>query len=201
MSSAHPSPALNPALSAEIHRVFSLQQHHQWEVARSSAGTRIAKLKRLHEALLNRRNDIEAAMWADLRKSPTEVNITELGTVLHEIRHTIRHLRSWMTPRRVGTPLMLFRSHSEIIYEPKGVCLILSPWNFPFTLTLTPLVSAIAAGNCVMVKPSEFAPQSSTLMRQIMADCFPPGEVSFFEGDGSVAQELLTLPFNHIFYT
>lgn len=197
----HTASAVNPELKAEIHRVFALQQHHQWEVARSNARQRIAKLRRLYDAILHHRKEIEAAMWADLRKNPTEVNITELGVVLHEIRHTIQHLQSWMTPKRVGTSLTLFRSYSEIVYEPKGLCLILSPWNFPINLTLDPLVSAIAAGNCVILKPSELAPHSSAVIRQIVTECFPPGEVSIFEGDATVAQELLSMPFNHVFFT
>ncbi|MDX1909861.1 MAG: aldehyde dehydrogenase family protein, partial [Saprospiraceae bacterium] len=160
-----------------------------------------AKLRRLNDCLLRRRAEVEAALWADFRKNATEVNISELGVVLHEIRYAIRHLQSWMHTKKVGTPLTLFGASSEIVYEPKGVCLILSPWNFPFNLTFTPLVSAIAAGNCVILKPSEYAPHSSALMLQIVAECFPPGEVSLFEGDATVAQELLTLPFNHIFFT
>lgn len=201
MTSNFTTPFLSPELKAEIHRVFSLQQQFQWEVARTNAAQRIAKLKRLSEAIMSRRSELEIAMWADLRKSPTEVKITELGVVLHEIRHAIQHLQSWMTPRRVGSSLTLFRSHSEIVYEPKGVCLVLSPWNFPFNLTLDPLVSAVAAGNCVMLKPSEFTPNSNAVIRQIVSECFPPGEVSLIEGDASVAQELLSLPFNHIFFT
>jgi aldehyde dehydrogenase (NAD+) len=197
----HTAPSVNPELKSEIHRIFALQQQHHWEVARSNTSQRITKLKRLYDAILQRRSEIEAALWTDLRKGPTEVNVTELGVILHEIRYTIQHLQSWMTPKRVGSSLTLFRTHSEIIYEPKGVCLILSPWNFPFNLTFDPLVSAIAAGNCVILKPSEFAPNSNAVMRQIVSECFPPGEVSLIEGDATVAQELLSLPFNHIFFT
>jgi len=201
MSSLHTAPPISPELKSDIHRVFSLQQQHQYEVARSTAQQRIAKLRRLSDAILSHRSDIEAALWADLRKGPTEVSISELGVVLHEIRHTIKHLQSWMTPKRVGSSLTLFRSHSEIVYEPKGVCLILSPWNFPLNLALDPLVSAIAAGNTVILKPSEFAPNCNAVIRKILGECFPPGEVSLFEGDATVAQELLSLPFNHIFFT
>lgn len=200
MSSIHTAPAISPELSAEIHRVFTLQQQHQWEVARTNSSQRILKLRRLYASILQYRSELETALWADLHKGPTEVNISEIGFVLHEIRVAIRHLQSWMTPRRVGSSITLFRSHSEIVFEPKGVCLILSPWNFPFNLTLSPLVSAIAAGNTVILKPSEFAPNCSALMRKIVADCFPPGEVSLFEGDATVSQELLGLPFNHVFF-
>jgi aldehyde dehydrogenase (NAD+) len=201
MSVIQPISAITPELKSDIHRVFALQQQYHWEVARSNAAQRITKLRRLYKAILSRRTEIEAAMWADLRKSPTEVSITELGVVLHEIRHAIHHLQSWMTPKRVGSSLTLFRTNAEIKYEPKGVCLVLSPWNFPFNLTLDPLVSAVAAGNCVILKPSEFSPNSNAVMRQIVTECFAPEEVSLFEGDATMAQELLSLPFNHIFFT
>ena len=192
---------LQPALKADIYRVFALQQQHQYEVAATDARARMAKLRRLQAAILAHRAELEDAMWADLRKNKTEVALTELAVVSHEIRHTLDNLQSWMTAKKVGAPLTLFRTHSEIVYEPKGVCLILAPWNFPFTLTFDPLVSAIAAGNCVVLKPSEFSPHTNVVMRKIVSDCFPPGEVSFFEGDATVAQELLSLPFNHIFFT
>ena len=201
MSSIHNTASVKPELKSEMHRVFALQQQHHWEVARTNTSQRITKLRRLYDAILRRRSEIEAALWADLRKGPTEVSVTELGVILHEIRHAIHHLQSWMTPKRVGSSLTLFRTHSEIIYEPKGVCLILAPWNFPFNLSFDPLVSAIAAGNCVILKPSEFSPNSNAVMRQIVMECFPPGEISLFEGDATVAQELLSMPFNHIFFT
>ena len=166
----------------EIQQVFQCQQQHHQVVARTTARERIAKLWRLHDAMLQYRNDIKAAMFADFGKSSTEVDITEIGVVNTEIRHTIRRLASWMTPKRVGMPLMLFGTASEIRYEPKGVCLILSPWNFPFNLSFAPLISAVAAGNCVILKPSEFTPHSSALMKKIIAQCFPPEEVALFEG-------------------
>lgn len=185
----------------EMRRIFDLQQQHQYVVARTTARERIAKLQRLHDVMMRYRAAVTQAVWDDLRKSPTETNISELGVINGEIRHVIRNLRSWMTPKRVGTPLVLFGTSSEIRYEPKGVCLVLSPWNFPFNLTLSPIISAVAAGNCVMVKPSEFAPHSAAVMQQIIAECFPPEEVAMFEGDVSVAQQLLQLPFNHVFFT
>lgn len=185
----------------DIRRIFALQCQHQKEVGRASAKERIAKLKRLHQCVLDHRAEIEAALWADLRKNPTEVAITEIAPVLHEIRYAIAHIRSWMTTKKVGTPLPLFRSTSEIVYEPKGLSLVISPWNFPFNLSLIPLASAIAAGNCVVLKPSEYSPNSSTLLQKMLVECFPPGEVTTFLGDAEIAQELLSLPFNHIFFT
>lgn len=201
MSESTVAPQLAPELQAAIQAAFDLQSQHQWRVAASNASQRIAKLSRLHAAMLQYRNEIKAALLSDFGKSSTEVDISEIGVVNSEIRHAIRNLRSWMTPKRVGTPLFLIGTSSKIIYQPKGLCLIISPWNFPFNLSLAPLVSAIAAGNCVILKPSEFTPASSALMKKILADCFPPEEVTLFEGDALVSQALTSLPFHHIFFT
>lgn len=184
-----------------LQHIFELQQQHRHLVARTTATQRIAKLQRLHDAMLRYRDDIKAAMWQDFRKNGFETDLSELGIVNGEIRHAIRHLRSWMTAKRVGTPMVLFGTWSEIRYEPKGVCLVLAPWNFPFNLTLSPLISAVAAGNCVVLKPSEFVPACVEVMKKIVADCFSPEEVALVEGGVEVAQELLTLPFNHVFFT
>ena len=140
-------------------------------------------------------------MAADFNKGEAEVNISEIGVINTEIRHTIRHLSSWLTPKNVGTPIMLIGTRSEIRYESKGVCLILSPWNFPFNLTFVPLISAIAGGNCVILKPSEYTPHCSALIKSIVEECFSPEEVCVVEGDASVARALTDLPFNHIFFT
>ena len=201
MSEINAAPVLPPEQQSAIHLAFDLQLQHQWVVAQTNASERIAKLRRLHDAILKYRNEIKGAMLSDFGKSSTEVDITEIGVVNSEIRHAIRNLRSWMTPKRVGTPLFLIGTASRVLYQPKGVCLIISPWNFPINLTLAPLVSAIAAGNCAILKPSEFTPYSSAIMKKILAECFPPEEVTMFEGDALVSQELTALPFNHIFFT
>lgn len=196
-----------PALSvpndsvSEITRVFQLQCEHQYVMRLSTAKERIKKLRRLHDYIYSHRHEIEKAVWLDFKKPQTEAMISELGVILGETRHIIRHLKQWMRSKGVSTPITLLGSSSEIIYEPKGVCLVLSPWNFPFNLSLVPLISAVAAGNCVILKPSEYAPHSSALMKKIIADCFPPEEVCVFEGDVSVSTSLLELPFNHIFFT
>lgn len=181
--------------------LFRLQETHQYVLAHTTPKERIAKLKRLHAAMLEHADALYIALGQDLRKCKTEVDITEIGVVNTEIRHAIRNLKSWMAPKSVDTPITLFRSSSEIRYEPKGVCLIISPWNFPVQLALAPLVSAIAAGNCVIIKPTEFAPSSTAVLKKIVESCFPPEEVAVLEGDANVAQQLLELPFNHIFFT
>lgn len=192
-TSVEPTPAMQ--------RLFRLQEAHQYVLARTTPKERIAKLKRLHAAMLEHAEALYMALEQDLRKCKTEVDITEIGVVNTEIRHAIRNLKSWMAPKQVDTPITLFRSSSEIRYEPKGVCLIISPWNFPVQLALAPLVSAIAAGNCVIIKPTEFAPNSTAALKKIVESCFPPEEVAVLEGDGTVAQQLLELPFNHVFFT
>ena len=188
-------------ISEELQRIFNLQQRHHWQVARTTARERIAKLRRFEKALFQHRKQIQEALYADFRKPPGESDLTEIYAVLSEIRHAIRHLRRWMAPQPVPAPLMLINSRSHIVYEPKGVVLILSPWNYPVNLTFGPLVSALAAGNCVMIKPSELIPHTSSLMARIIRETFPEEEVALVEGGVETAQALLELPFNHIFYT
>lgn len=184
-----------------IDEIFRRQQQHQFLVARSTARQRIAKLRRLHDAMLRHQEATRAALWADFRKPPHEVDISETICVNSEIRHAIGHLSSWMKPRRVGVRLPLLGSSAKICYEPKGVCLIFGPWNFPFNLNLIALVGAVAAGNCVIIKPSEHAPHSSALIKKIVEECFSPEEIAVVEGDSALATQLLELPFNHIFFT
>lgn len=186
---------------ATIRSLFEAQQAQQWELRKSTAQERIKKLNKLYKALLEYQEEVEAAIWNDFRKSKTETILSELGVVLAEIRFATKRLKGWMRPKAVGTPLSLFGASSEIWYEPKGVCLILAPWNFPFNLSFAPLVSAIAAGNCVILKPSEYAVHSSALIRKLVEMCFDPREVAVVEGDAGVAQALLDLPFNHLFFT
>ena len=185
----------------EIQRIFNLQQQNQFKVGNTTVSQRKAKLKKLHKAILAYRPQIKEALYQDYRKHPSEVDLTEIYPITSEIKHTKSHLRSWMSDTRVSTPLAMMGSSSYIKHEPKGVVLITSPWNFPFNLTFGPLVSAIAAGNCVMVKPSEHTPHSSALMKKIISELFDENEVALIEGGINTSQTLMTLPFNHIFFT
>src|SRR5258706_2711392 len=187
--------------SAEIDRLYALQQARRAAVARTTARERIAKIRKLHDALLSRRDEIHAALWEDYRKPPAQVDLTEIFSVLSEGRHALRHLRRWMKKHRVAPARALIGSRSYIEYEPKGVVLIVSPWNFPINLTLGPLVAAIAAGNCAILKPSELTPHASAVMRRILGDLFDEGEVAMVEGDAAVATELLRRRWDHIFFT
>jgi aldehyde dehydrogenase (NAD+) len=195
------APQLLPEAHDEIERLYRLQQQNRAAVGSTTAAQRIEKLRRFEQALLARRAEIAAAMWDDYRKPAAEVDLAEVYPVVAEARHAIRHLRRWMKPKRVAGRLALFGSKSAIVYEPKGVVLIIAPWNFPFNLTLGPLVSAIAAGNCAMVKPSELTPASAACMKRIVGEVFDESEVAFVEGDASVAESLLRRRFDHVFFT
>ncbi|MEO8379848.1 MAG: aldehyde dehydrogenase family protein [Acidobacteriota bacterium] len=189
------------SMSAEIDRIHALQSSRRAVIGATTAAQRIAKLRRLHDAVMARADEIRSAMWEDYRKPATEVDLSEIYPVVGEARHAIRHLRRWMKPKRVATRLALMGSTASIRYEPKGVVLIIAPWNFPFNLSLGPLVSAIAAGNCVMIKPSEMTPASTACMKSILADLFDESEVALIEGDASVSEMLLRKKFDHIFFT
>ncbi len=183
-------------------RVFELQRANQYRVADVPHSGRKAKINALRHAVeVEFRDAIREACFNDLGKSSAETDLTEVFPVTAEAKHTARHLRKWLKPQRVPTPLSLFGSRSWIKHEPKGVCLIISPWNFPFNLTLGPLVSAIAAGNCVILKPSEMTPNCAAVMRTIVEKVFDESEVAIFEGGIETSTALLELPFNHIFFT
>lgn len=177
------------------------KQVNQQQGAASSARERIAKLKRLKEAVLHFRSDLEQALWADFRKPAVEVSLTEIYPVLSEIRFSIRNLKRWMSPQAVPTPVSLLGARSYIQYQPKGVVLIISPWNFPANLALVPLVSAIAAGNSAIIKPSEHTPHTSAVLTKIVSRAFDAQDAAVVEGGVETAQTLLELPFNHIFFT
>jgi aldehyde dehydrogenase (NAD+) len=189
------------AVFDDIDRIYDAQQRRRAAVGAADASARIKKLRKLHDALLARRDEIRAALWDDYRKPAAEVDLSEIYPVVGEARHAMRHLREWMRPKPVSAPIALLGSRSSIHYEPKGVVLILAPWNFPINLTLGPLVSAIAAGNCAMVKPSEMTPHASACMKRILGYLFDEDEVAVVEGDAGVAEALLKKRFDHIFFT
>lgn len=187
--------------SSPLEALFARQQAARWRVAATSADQRRAKLRALLEALMAHRGEAQAALAADFRKSPEEVDLTELYPVISEIKGALRHLPRWMKPWRVSTPMAFFGSAGSIRHEPKGVALIISPWNYPINLTLGPLVSALAAGNCAILKPSELTPHTTAFLRKLLAGLFPEEEVALVEGDAETSQALLSLPFDHIFFT
>ena len=179
--------------------VFALQQAHRQQVRNTDATARRRKLQTLKDWMMSHQQEIREALFADFQKPAVEADITEIFSTKKEIEFAQKNLSAWMKPRRVSTPLALLGARSRIMYEPKGVSLIMAPWNYPFYLVLSPLVSAIAAGCTAMVKPSEMTPHTAGLLNRMLAELFPEHEVAVFEGDYTVAEALLTLPFNHIF--
>jgi aldehyde dehydrogenase (NAD+) len=197
MTKAH----LTPTSRQEIRRIFELQQQNHLAVGRTTAKERIQKLQRLKSVIQEHMDEIRAAIYQDFKKPEVEVDLTEIYPVIKEIKHVSSQLKRWMKPRRVGTPLAMIGSTSYVQYQPKGVVLIISPWNYPINLTLIPLVTAIAAGNCVILKPSENTPNSSRVMQKMVEAIFQEEEVAMVQGAVDTAQALLELPFNHIFFT
>ena len=184
-----------------IHKIFQKQKEHQFVVAKTTARERIKKLQALHDSIMKHQQEIRNAVFEDFRKPGPEVDLTEIFPVTNEIKHAKRYLKYWMKPKRVSTPLALLGSSSYYKYQPKGVVLIIAPWNYPFNLSFYPLVSAVAAGNCVILKPSEHTPFSSKVMIKIINEVFSEEEVKIFEGGIPTSSALLQLPFNHIFFT
>lgn len=161
---------------------------------------RRAALARLTQVIKSHRAEIAAAVMEDLGKPEVEAELVEVLPVLAEIAHARRHLRRWMRPRRVWPTLMMLGTQAALHPEPKGVVLVIAPWNFPFVLALSPVVTAIAAGNAVVVKPSEMAPATSALIARLLPMALPDlAEV--VTGGPEVSQALLALPFDHIFFT
>lgn len=162
---------------------------------------RIKQLKNLLLTMKNMEAEILAALKSDLGRSELESFAAEVGFVYREIEHTIKILPKWSRMERVGTPLLLAPGRSYRIKEPKGVVLIIGAWNYPFQLVLAPLVGAIAAGNCIVVKPSEFAKTSEAVLTKLIAQAFVPDYCQIQCGGAEIANQLTRMPFAHIFFT
>ncbi len=184
-----------------IEEVFNRQQAYKGTLRATTSKQRIQKLKSLKQLILNAQEDIKAAIYADFRKPGVEVELTEIIPVLKSIDFAISHLDKWMKPKRVSTPLTIAGTRSWVYPEPKGVTLIIAPWNYPFMLLMDPLVSAISAGNTVILKPSEVTPHTAALISKMISRHFKDEEVAVIEGDKEVSSQLLSLPFDHIFFT
>ncbi len=184
-----------------IEKVVFLQKSSCQRLKNSSPEERIAKLKSIEKYMLSHKQELYDALYADFKKPSSEVVIGELLGVKREIGHIVSHLKSWMKPRKVGTPLLLLGTKSYIMSEAKGLCLIIAPWNYPFNLAINPLVHAIAAGNAVILKPSELSPNTSSFIKKMIFSLFDESEVAVFEGDAIVSTYLLEQKFDHIFFT
>jgi len=162
---------------------------------------RIEQLKLLKQAILDNEAAITKALNADLNKPELESYVTEIGSCLEEIKYALKHIRSWVKPKKVRTPLPYLPASSKVYSEPLGVVLIIGAWNYPLQLVISPLIGAIAAGNCAIIKPSEIAVNTSTLLAEIIPKYFDSSFISVVEGGKEVTEQLLEEKFDHIFFT
>lgn len=195
---AQPSPLV---AYHDLHRLFAAQGPRALALRSSTAAERLVLLQRLHGALVRRRQALYRAFRDDFGKPEVEVELSEIMPVLEEIQHARRHLRRWMRPRRVRPTLTSLGCPAHVHSQPRGRCLIIGPWNYPVSTLLGPLVSALAAGNTVMLKPSEFTPAVNAVLRDLLTEAFETDTVALCEGAVDIAQALLALPFDHFFFT
>lgn len=199
-SEAEPA-AMDPALAGDIASLVEDQRAAFRTGFTRDIAFRREALKALRKAIVRAEKDILAAMHEDLGRPRLEAYASEVAMLLREIDTTLKKLWTWAKPQRVGSPLVSFRARSRIQSEPFGSVLVIAPWNYPVQLALGPLIPAIAAGNCAVVKPSEAAPHSSAVIARIIREAFPPHHVAVFEGDEATAETLLDQHFDMIFYT
>jgi coniferyl-aldehyde dehydrogenase len=180
--------------------------HHLFELSRTAPAPtlelRLDRLKRLRAAVSENEARFEAAISADFgHRSSTETLIAEIMMVLSEIKHATKHLKKWMAPQRISTTLQFAPARNRLIPQPLGVVGIISPWNYPLQLTLAPAVAALAAGNRVMIKPSELVPRFSALLVEVIAQKFDAGEIVVTGIEEGIAQAFAALPFDHLMFT
>ncbi len=163
--------------------------------------SRIVVLQQLKNVIVKNEQAICTALTNDFRKSHFETFLTEIAIVINEIEHMIRHLKKWGRATRLKTPLLFFPGKSYTLYKPYGVVLIIAPWNYPFNLSLAPAIGAIGAGNCVILKPSELAPSTSSLLSRLFIETIDPALATVVEGGVDVTKRLLRYRFDYLFFT
>jgi aldehyde dehydrogenase (NAD+) len=184
-----------------VSTAFATQKQYFSKHPNPPLGSRLEALSKLEKWIKAHRPQIQDAVFKDFKKPAEEMDLTEIYAVLADIHFNTKHLKAWMKPEKVGTPLTLLGTSSRILYEPKGVTLIIAPWNYPFQLMLSPLISALAAGNTAILKPSEMTPHVSALIKGMCEELFEVGQVLCIEGAIDEAKALLAQPFDHIFFT
>ena len=189
------------ASAPDISSLFCTQEKFFASGATRALSFRRETLKRLCQEVERRSDDIIAALRSDLSRPPVETWLSEIYFVLNEGRHLDRNLEKWAKPVRTGQPLFFLPARSEYRHEPQGRILIAGAWNYPLQLSLCPLMGAVAAGNCVVLKPSEHAPATSTLLAELIGSVFSPEHVAVVEGGPDTGAALLDLPFDHFFCT
>lgn len=184
----------------DLTAAFANLSANQWTIRKTTATQRIEKLTKLRAAIQSNEEAIKAALYADLQRLGDNADF-ELNICYGDIDDAVANLEEWMSEVPVAVSGAVPDSKAKIIYEPKGVVLLFGAWNFPFSLLMQPLIAIVAAGNCAMVKPNEMSPNTSAISTSIIKSVFSPDEVAVFEGDVALANEMLELPFDHIFFT
>ncbi len=184
-----------------IRDLFTLQNNYRQKTKNTSANERIDKLDKIQNWILSNRERIKTAIYKDFKKPYEETDLTEIYPVLAEIKHAKKNLKKWMKEKYVGRTLVYIAHKAYIKYEAKGNALIISPWNYPFMLAIGPLISAIAAGNVVIIKPSELASNTSQLIEEMITELFDNKEIAVVQGDKNIVAKLMSMPFDHIFFT
>ncbi len=188
-------------MAPTLNERFASLQAFRWSFLKEGPDPRRARLQKLSDAFEAHVPRLLEALGQDLGRHPQESTLAELTPLREELAFARRHVRSWAAARRVGHPLTLFGTRSWVRPEPRGVVLILAPWNYPVYLLLGPLIAALAAGNAVLLKPSEKAPATERALAALIEEAFPGGEVQLVTGGPDVATALLELPFDHLFFT
>jgi len=192
------SPAPN---DIDLKHLFESQHLTSTSWRTSSNADRIVRLKKIGVWIKNHQQEIRDALKNDFGKPEPETDLSEIFPVTAEINHSIKNLKKWMTPKSVSTPLPMLGTSGSIYIEPKGRSLIIAPWNYPFNLSVGPLIAALAAGCTAILKPSEMTPHTSELISKMISEIFDPSEVAVVLGGIETSQALLQLPFDHIFFT
>lgn len=187
--------------STEIKQLIEKQRHFFYSGATLPVNYRLDALRKLQKCILDHEPEINAALKSDLGKSPFESYMCETGLILSELSYMLKHTPAFAKEKTVWTPLSQFHSRSYKQPSPHGVTLIMSPWNYPFMLTLEPLIDALAAGNTAVLKPSAYSPATSAILKQIIEECFPPEYVSVVLGGRAENTGLLKEHFDYIFFT
>lgn len=192
---------IKDSAKGNIDSIFTQQKEYALSLRRTDYRQRLAVLKRFEKVFKASYDKLYKAAATDFSKPQAEVDTSEILPVITELAHVRKNLKSWMKPKSVMPTMATFGTRSKIVTEPMGVTLVISPWNYPFNLTFVPMIWSIAAGNTVIIKPSEMTPAMSAVIVDIVSEVFRPEEVSVFEGDAGVASYLTSLPFDHIFFT
>ncbi|MGB1557828.1 MAG: aldehyde dehydrogenase family protein, partial [Oceanococcaceae bacterium] len=198
---ASADPRFENAALADMKRIFSKQQSRAIQLRTSTYAERLAKLNKLRDAVLKYENQIIEACKKDLGRPETEATLGDIVPILQELKHTRKHLKKWMKGEFVMPTMMMFGTKTRVRYEPKGVSLIIAPWNYPVTLALGPLVPALATGCTAIIKPSELTPHCSQVVKDLINETFDESDVAVVEGAVEETTALLELPFDHIFFT